>query len=316
MPAVSISQIAPVMTISDISARPEIPFAGLVAFVATARLGNISRAAEELSLTQSAVSQRILKLEAYVGQRLFIRQGHGVRLTGAGELLLHTASDTLARLQAGLDRIEPYRNRESLLLACPADFAQGWLMHRLDSLRALYPAMEVWLMSERELADIDRIDVDLIISRRPLRRADIACQPWLTDRSLIVCGPRTAQRLGTTGWPRLLEKAPILLLEGEPEWGGLLASAEVKRLKLRRAATIQDERLLLDAAAQDLGLARVSALLASRALATGALVALERAPTSPRAGLWLMHSTLTPRTPLVPLAHDWLLAQAGQDRPG
>lgn len=295
---------------SDISLRPEIPFAGLVAFVATARLGNISRAADELALTQSAVSQRILKLEAHVGQRLFLRQGHGVKLTGAGELLLATASDTLARLQAGLDRIEPYRNRSSLLLACPSEFAHGWLMHRLADLRALHPGMEVWLMPERELSDIDRIDVDLIVSRRPLQRADVDSRPWLNDRSIVVCGPRTAQRLGHTGWPRLLEKAPVLLLEHEPEWGGRLASPELKALKLQRAATIQDERLLLDAAEQELGLAWVSALTAERRLASGTLVQVTRAPEAPRAGLWLMRSTLTPRTPLAPLAHAWLLQQA------
>ena len=62
---------------------------------------NFTKAAEKLNLTQSAVSQRVLKLEAHVGQRLFIRQGHGVRLTGAGELLMETAVDTLKRLGFG-----------------------------------------------------------------------------------------------------------------------------------------------------------------------------------------------------------------------
>ncbi|MFZ2989774.1 LysR family transcriptional regulator [Ideonella sp.] len=297
------------MTVSNTLPRPEIPFSGLVAFVATARLGNISRAADELALTQSAVSQRILKLEAHVGQRLFIRQGHGVRLTGAGELLLSTARDTLDRLQAGIDRIEPYRNRASLLLACPPDFAHGWLMPRLHALRALHPAMEVWLMADRELSDIDRIDVDLIVSRRPLRRTDIDCRPWLSDESVLVCGPRTAQRLAAKAWPRLLEHAPVLLLESEPEWSGLLAQPALKKLKLSRAATIQDERLLLDAVRHEAGIARVSSLLADQALRSGEVVQLAQAPATPRAGLWLMRSTLTPRTPLVTVAHDWLQAQ-------
>lgn len=156
------------MTFPDTWKRREIPFASLVAFEATARLGKLSRAADELNLTQSAISQRVLKLEAHVGQRLFLRHGHGVKLTSAGELLLATTRDTLQHLQAGLDRIAPYGNKASLLLACPADVAHGWLMPRLGRLRAVHDGLEVWLMPEREITAIDRIDVDLVISRRPL----------------------------------------------------------------------------------------------------------------------------------------------------
>ena len=70
------------MNIPDTLPRADLPFAGLVAFVAAARHGSVSRAAEDLALTQSAVSQRILKLEAHVGQRLFLRQTWGL---GGGE---------------------------------------------------------------------------------------------------------------------------------------------------------------------------------------------------------------------------------------
>jgi len=295
------------MNIPDTLPRADLPFAGLVAFVAAARHGSVSRAAEDLALTQSAVSQRILKLEAHVGQRLFLRQGHGVKLTGAGELLLQTAADTLARLQAGLERIEPYRSKASLLIGCPNDIAQGWLLPRLGGLRALHPGLEVWLLSDRELTDIDRIDVDLVISRRPLRRTDVECLPWLTDRSIAVAGPRTAERLAALPWPRLLAKAPVLLLESEPEWAGRLASTSAKAVKgQQRAATLHDENLLLEAAALEHGVACVSALLASQALASGRVVALPQVPEAPRPGLWLMRSRLTARTPLVDLAWRWL----------
>jgi LysR family glycine cleavage system transcriptional activator len=117
----------------------EIPFKSLVAFEVAARLGSVSRAADEMALTQSAVSQRILKLEAHVGQRLFLREGHGLKLTGAGELLLGSVRETLERLRGGFERIEPYKSKLSLLLACPADFAQGWLLPRLAALQAACP---------------------------------------------------------------------------------------------------------------------------------------------------------------------------------
>lgn len=292
------------------SREADIPFPSLLAFEATARLGSLSRAADELHLTQSAVSQRVLKLEAHVGQRLFVRQGRGVKLTGAGELLLQTLQGTLAQLRAGLARIEPYRSKASLLLACPADVAQGWLLPRLPALRALHPALEVWLMPERAITEIDRIDVDLVIARRPLHRADVECAALLEDESVAVCAPALAQRLGDAPPARLLANAPLLLLEGEPEWGGRLADPAWRGLPLQRAATIQDERLLLAAAEQGEGIAWLSALLAADALAQGRLVRLAALGSAPRERVWLMRSTLTPRTPLANRAFERLLALA------
>ena len=296
------------MNISDTAARRELPFSGLVAFEATARLGSMSAAADELDLTQSAISQRVLKLEAHVGQRLFIRQGHGVRLTGAGELLMETATDTLQRLRAGFDRIEPYRNKQSLLLACPSDFAHGWLMPRLESLRAAHGGLEVWLMSERDIAAIDRIDVDLVVSRKPLHGPDIECVPLLDDRAIAVCGARLAEKLRPIAFARLVDKAPLLLLEGAPEWGGVLPAAGPKSTR-RRAATIQDERLLLDAAERELGVAYLSQVLASDALASGRCVHLAQVPATALPPLWLMRSRLTPRTAMADRVFEWLKAE-------
>ena len=297
------------MKVSDTSSRREPPFSGLVAFEATARLGSMSAAADELDLTQSAVSQRVLKLEAHVGQRLFVRQGHGVRLTGAGELLMETATDTLQRLRAGLARIEPYRNKQSLLLACPADFAHGWLLPRLEALRAAHGNLEVWLMSEHDITAIDRIDVDLVVSRRPLQGADIDCVPLLQDRAVAVCAAALAERLQGVAFPRVLDKAPLLFLESAPEWGGVVPPATGKAAR-RRAATIQDERLLLEAAERGAGIAYVSQVLAADALARGRCVRLAQVPASPRPPLWAMRSRLTPRTPMADRVFDWLRAQA------
>ena len=297
------------MKVSDTSPRREPPFPGLVAFEATARLGSMSAAADELDLTQSAVSQRVLKLEAHVGQRLFVRQGHGVRLTGAGELLMETATDTLQRLRAGFARIEPYRNKQSLLLACPDDFAHGWLMPRLEALRAAHGGLEVWLMSEHDITAIDRIDVDLVVSRRPLQDADIDCVPLLQDRAVAVCAAALADRLRGVTFPKVLDKAPLLFLESAPEWGGVVPPAPAKAAR-RRAATIQDERLLLEAAERGAGIAYVSRVLAADALASGRCVQLGQVPASPRPPLWAMRSRLTPRTPMADRVFEWLRAQA------
>lgn len=289
------------------------PLKYLIAFEAAARLGSFSKASEELSLTQSAISQQLLKLEEWLGQNLFFRNGKGVSLTAAGELLFKTVSDTLSRLSAGIGRIEPYKSLESVLIACPPDFAHGWLTPRLGKLKSTlkdrYPDVEVWLMTEKELREIDRIDVDLIISRRPIHTADVECVALLEDMAIGICGVQTAARIRHMAYPKLLEKAPLLFLESEPAWDGRLSSETIAGLNLTRGATIEDSRLLLESIIHELGIGFVSSVLAHQALKEGRVEMLKQIPTKPLPRLWLMRSRLNPRTPLANEVFSCLLQQ-------
>ncbi len=274
----------------------------LLAFEAAGRLGSFSEAAGELGLTQSAVSQQMRKLEQLTGQRLFLRKGTGVRLTSAGELLFKTVGTTLAGLVAGFDRIEPYKNKSSVVIACPADFARGWLMPRLAPLRALQPAMEVWIVTQKAYREIDRIDVDLIVSPRPIHAADVECVPLLADRCVAVCARRLHARLGRLTFADLLTQAPLLMLEAEPEWGGLLRGR-----RAIRGATIDDSGVLLDAVERELGVGYVSSVAASAAVQEGRISILGAVPAKERDPLWLMRTRLKPRTPVADLAFRWMM---------
>jgi LysR family glycine cleavage system transcriptional activator len=286
------------------------PFKYLITFDAAARLGSFSKASEELSLTQSAISQQLLKLEELLGQSLFFRNGKGVALTAAGVLLYETVRETLSRLSAGIGRIEPYKSSDSVLIACPPDFAQGWLMPRLGKLKLIYPAIEIWIMTEKEVREIDRIDVDLVISRRPIHTADVECTALLEDHSIAICGVQTAQRIGRLPYPKLLEKAPLLLLESEPNWSGRLSVDEFKSFQLTRGATIEDSRILLEAVIHELGIGFVSNALAHQAVKEGKVKVLAQIPTKSLPRLWIMRSRLAPRTPVANEVFNWLLNKA------
>jgi LysR family glycine cleavage system transcriptional activator len=283
------------------------PFKSLLAFDAAARLGSFSRAAEELSLTQSAVSQQLLKLEELVGQSLFFRNGRGVGLTAAGELLHETVRETLARLTAGLDRIEPYKSKESLLVACPADLAQGWLMPRMEAMRRAHPGIEIWFITGRPVREIDRIDVDLVISNRPIHTADVECAPLLEDYAVALCGAQTAKTIGLIPYPKVLASAPLLMLESEPQWGERLSAPALKKIRVTRGATLDDSRLLLEATIREQGISFMSHAVAAQAIAEKRVVMLAQVPTVSRQRFWLMRTRLTPRTPFANLAFQWLL---------
>jgi len=284
------------------------PLQSLLAFDASARLGSLSKAALELSLTQSAISLQIQNLEGWVGQALFSRVGRGVKLTSAGELFSQTVHSALKTLRDGRQRIEPYRNPDSVILACGAGFASGWLMARLQRLRLQYPMLEVWLVTQEDVREIDRLDVDLIISARALQSDDMRSVALLDDHALAVCAPELAGRLLALPFPAVLEAAPLIIDEHQSVWA---AWVDQHDLDIRRAVTLDDRRLILDAVVQGLGIALVSRLEADSALRRGTVSALPQVPTLPSPGLWLTTSTLAPRTPSVQLVYQWLTAAAG-----
>lgn len=286
------------------------PLQSLLAFEAAARTGSFSLAAHDLSLTQSAISHQIQNLESWLGQPVFRRMGRGVQLTAAGELFLQTVQDTLQVLHSGRQRIDPYGNPESILIGSPPEFAAGWLLLRLGELKARFPLLEVWLVTHQTLRDIDRIDVDIVISAQRLEGVDIESEAWLQDQQVAVCAAHAATEWLPLTLTELLQRAPCLLEEGQPAWVDEVVD---EPLKVCRSMTIDDQRLLLGAVEAGMGIGRISRCTAAAALASGRVVELPQIPASPALQLWLMRSMLPARTPFVNVVWSWLLeiAQSG-----
>lgn len=242
-----------------------------------------------------------------MGQPLFNRVGRGVKLSAAGELFNKTVDATLQTLLDGRKRIEPYRNQDSVLLACPADFAGGWVLPRLPALRALHPALEVWLITNEELRDIDRIDVDLIVSSNDLSNDTMVSVEWLQDEAVAVCDGPTAKRLQRKPLHAAVQAAPLVIDEYATHWAPWLAILE---LGTQRSVTLEDPHLRLLAAENGLGIAMVPLRVADSALKAGRVQRLPQFPASPLPARWLSKSRLAPRTPAADIVFDWLLSQA------
>lgn len=287
------------------------PLQSLLAFEAAARLGGITRAAQELSLTQSAITHQIQNLEEWVGQPLFNRVGRGVKLSAAGELFSKTVDATLNTLLDGRKRIEPYRNQDSVLLACPADFASGWVLPRLPALRALHPTLDVWLITRDELRDIDRIDVDLIVSTQDLSNDSMVSAAWLPDQAVAIASPALARQLEKLPPERAVLEAPLIIDEYAAQWAPWLGELA---LQAQRSVTLEETALRVQAAAQGLGIAMVPRCVADHALTTGQVRLLPLFPTLALPARWLSKSRLAPRTPAADAVFDWLLTPT-RDKP-
>lgn len=283
------------------------PLQSLLAFEATARLGVLSRAADELALTQSAISHQIQNLEEWVGQPLFRRIGRGVQLTAAGELFSKTVDSTLKLLWDGRERIEPYRNMDSVLLVCPAEFAGGWLMSRLPKLKQAHPHLELWLITQEALKDIDGIDVDLIITNVSLESAKLQETKLIDDEAIAICGVKIAQKLAHIAFPEVLSAVPLIMHEHHLEWAPWLAEYPQLNGAINRAITVDDARLQIAAAEQELGIAMVSKLAVEAQINNASVAYLNQIPSFDLPSWWLMKSKLVTRTPAVEVVFDWLI---------
>ena len=110
------------------------------AFLAVARHLNFRAAAEELALTQSAVSRQIQALEDEVGLPLFLRHTRAVELTGAGAQLQRTVAPALERIDAAVRLVRQTAGRKSVAIATWASFASTWLIPRMEAFQRDHPA--------------------------------------------------------------------------------------------------------------------------------------------------------------------------------
>lgn len=278
-------------------------FKFLIGFEAAARLGSYSRAAQELCVSQSAVSHQIAQLELQVGQPLFRRKGRGVELTVAGMLLQDSVGKSLEQIRHGLSRIETYLDDGLVTLVCPAPIASGWLQPRVDRLRQAHPALCPIISIDESARFVDELDVDIAITREPLRQEGVVDLPFLTDE-LIAVGP-----------PGLPEGAAIELLCLEEDLTGERIGPFIREHfgDLRKAAIYDDARLVLDAALRGRGVALVSRLLADEALRTGQLKELPAYPRLALGTVWIARAEGPSRLPLVQDVFDSLLLMAQEN---
>lgn len=272
----------------------------LAGFEAAARLGHFSRAAEELNLSQSAISHQIQQLEQELGQPLFHRVGRGVELTVAGQALLRTVQTSLHGLESGIRRISTYLAPGLVTVVCPAAPAQGWLqpaMSRIqETLTTLLPVISV----DESARFIDELDVDLLISDTPLQQADVQSQILFQDQWICVTSACHPVQNGLT----------LVCLEqsfADPVCGDVLMQ---DLGQFRRSLICDDERMVLEVVKQGQTLAFLPLSTCWQSLQQGELRGLPEMPVRRGKTWWISRRQGMTRDPLVIGLHDALCESA------
>jgi LysR family transcriptional regulator, glycine cleavage system transcriptional activator len=170
------------------------PLQYLMGFEAAARLESFSRAADELGISQSAVSHEMRLLEQRVGQPLFLRQGRSIRLTDAGRDYQRSVAKSLEQLEAGYRRLEPFRKPGSVVIYTPHDFAARWLLPKLGKLRKAVPLCDPWIDTSGVNVDFDEMEASIAIVRAREIASNLVAQTLFADSLVPVASPTLIKR--------------------------------------------------------------------------------------------------------------------------
>lgn len=145
------------------ASRRPLTLAGLRAFEAVARRLSFSAAAEELFLTQSAISRQIKSLEEELGTVLFARGTRRVELTAAGEALRQAVLPSLERIDRTVRQIRVAQGRRHVHLSLFASFATLWLLPRMAVFQQQHPDIDIRIEASDRMAEMDDPELDLVL---------------------------------------------------------------------------------------------------------------------------------------------------------
>ena len=169
--------------------RRNLHFNSLRAFEAAARQRSLSRAAQELCVTHSAVSHQIKRLEQSLGVTLFNRSNRGVRLTGVGEALLPVLTDAFDRIENTLEGFTAAKHGDSLRVTTTPTFASKWLIPRLHRWHSLKPHQPIHLLPTLEMLDLGKGAADISIRCGVPPWPGMATELLLPIHMTPVCSP-------------------------------------------------------------------------------------------------------------------------------
>lgn len=203
------------------------PLNSLRAFEATARQGSITRAAEELGVTQSAVSHQIKTLETFTGTALLARRGNRFTLTPAGLRTMNLLSEGFDLIADAVANFNSPEIRGEVVISCPPAMTALWLIKALTPFLATHPELRIGLRSSIEWKAVIGSDVDLCIR--------YGNGVWKNHRTILlsevelfpVCSPMVAAGLHS---PHDLHSVPLLYAHDDNDWETWFSSVRMNDL--------------------------------------------------------------------------------------
>lgn len=285
------------------------PLDPLRGFVAAARHLSFTRAAEELFLTQSAISRQVQALEDALGVRLFVRGVRTLALTAEGARLARAAQGWLDDYAALADALRA-RGPRPVTVTATIGISALWLVPRLSRFQARYPDIDVRVAASNRVFDLEREGVDLAVRYCADRDAPAGAEHLFGESVVPVASPVLAARpLDAATLPDT-----VLLDFDDPRypwlrWSDWLAAMGLEHVRPRAVLVFNHYDQLIQAAVAGQGIAIGRAQLLDQLLADGRLQCVGGSPREiARRGFWLVTAPGAPRPEVARFA-EWLRAE-------
>ncbi len=285
----------------------------LKAFEAAARHESFTRAAEELCVTQGAVSHQVKALEAELGLKLFNREPQRLVITEMGRDYLMVVRDALDRIAVGTDRLLLRQSAGTLTVSTSPNFASKWLVHRLGRFAEAHPNIDLRVSATLHHVDFAREDVDVAVRHGEGTEPGLHTTRLLSEQLFPVCSPRLLRGRHALRKPADLAHHTLLHFDHRQDWSKWLDAAGVKDADLSRGPVLNQASMVIDAAIDGQGVALARTALAARDLICGRLVRPFSLALPVSYAYWIVCPKATAKLPKITTFREWLLAEADED---
>jgi LysR family transcriptional regulator, glycine cleavage system transcriptional activator len=290
---------------------------GLRAFEAAARHLSFTKAAEELNVTQTAISHQIKRLEEELGLKLFIRQNRSLTLTAEARDYLPGIRAAFQDLHLATERLKRKESANVLIVSTITSFAAKWLMPRLSKFQQQHPAIDVRVTTSTELTDFARDGIDVGIRYGHGKWQGLRSDWLLADELFPVCSPALLKGEHPIRTPEDLKHHTLLYSshDMEDDWRLWLTAAGVTPDILKQPALTFDMIFMtVQAAIDGHGVAIGRTAFVEGDLAAGRLVAPFDVSLPIDVGFYLVCPEASADTPKIAAFREWLLATAKRDK--
>jgi DNA-binding transcriptional LysR family regulator len=287
----------------------------LQALEASARHLNFTRAAEDLSVTQSGVSRQITNLEQFLGTRLFERSGSRLILTDAGSKYVQDVVPMLNRLEeVSIDLVRGRKADASLMIGANPTFVSRWLAPRLEHFVRQAPEIPVEVNPIEADIDFKTCRFDITIMRGTGAWTEARAQELFAEELVVVASPKLIP-LGETRTQLDFSKIPTLQNASRPSlWLQWLRASGCAGTGLIQGVRFSQSEMLISAAVSGLGLAVIPIHYVERELQRGELHMPFGKPVRSGESYWVVSPERKSRKQHALLFRDWLMQQARLSR--
>ena len=294
--------------------RKKLPSANaLFVFEAAARCGNFTRAAQELYVSQPAVSRMLARMEDHIGVRLFERVRGGIELTENGRILYRKISEGFNGIESAIREIEARATSvESVTLSVSTGFATHWLMPRMSRLNEAFPSIDLrfQLISGRTGGPL--ADVDLGMRFMHAGEIDENSVLVMPETLMPVCNPRYRETAQTAAG-REHGDTVIVMDDEERGWHHRFRAFEQHGRRVASMLSFNDYAIVVQAALLGQGIALGWLNVVSHWLAQRALIPAEEEIIVTNRRCCLVSPANRPLRPIVANVRDWIVEEMRAD---